>query len=420
MLRRRTGADSSGEIEISRPVSRNSATFGRQWQETGPVPAHTRTLRRPTAGACRRKRVSCFVCHGRSMAIETAKTVPPRPVTTTVSKTAPTCHSMTMMASSPPPCPACRRRSDPGSASAAASRRAFGTRKTTRRHNVASVRSDVIQNQGLLRPHIPANRRDLAAYGLAPRWTLDSDRAIRWGSGAVRFPMTSGSSSATAPGALFSGKRPTDASGQTPDLARRRPRNGSRPALSRPLHRHFAPHRRDLPALACFVSFHFAPPPPIRSFSACPITISTTPSCPFPIVVLCRARSSPSSCRRLTRRPSSLTNADVTAAPCLTPRIRQRFPLPPCLIGKLTIANSHAPSNLLNRQMGGTLLSLLHPAAHTMPNISPACESPCLFFCCLEQGRHPATWRGLVLCDRPAQHLGDEMPSYQCQPRLQP
>lgn len=61
MLLRRTGAVCSGEIEISSAVSRNSATFGRQWQETGPVPAHTRTLRRPGAGACRRQRVSCFV-----------------------------------------------------------------------------------------------------------------------------------------------------------------------------------------------------------------------------------------------------------------------------------------------------------------------------------------------------------------------
>ncbi|KAH8628845.1 hypothetical protein IG631_16102 [Alternaria alternata] len=61
MLPRRTGAVCSGEIEIVRAVSRNSATFGRQWQETGPVPAHTRTLRRPTSGACRRQRVSCFV-----------------------------------------------------------------------------------------------------------------------------------------------------------------------------------------------------------------------------------------------------------------------------------------------------------------------------------------------------------------------
>jgi hypothetical protein len=34
MLPRRTGAVCSGEIEIVRAVSRNSATFGRQWQET--------------------------------------------------------------------------------------------------------------------------------------------------------------------------------------------------------------------------------------------------------------------------------------------------------------------------------------------------------------------------------------------------
>lgn len=85
----------------------------------------------------------------------------------------------------------------PGSAFSSA----FGTRKTTRRHNVA--RSDVIQNQGLLRLRIPASRSDLSARSLAPRWTLSSDRDIWWGIGILEQQMTSGVRHQPQPLALF-------------------------------------------------------------------------------------------------------------------------------------------------------------------------------------------------------------------------
>lgn len=87
--------------------------------------------------------------------------------------------------------------SAPGSAFSSA----FGTRKTTRRHNVA--RSDVIQNQGLLRLRIPASRSDLSARSLAPRWTLSSDRDIWWGIGILEQQMTSGVRHQPQPLALF-------------------------------------------------------------------------------------------------------------------------------------------------------------------------------------------------------------------------
>jgi hypothetical protein len=76
----------AGQVPSAQERSRSRGQFqgilrpsGANGQQTGPVPAHTRTLRRRCSGACRCQRVSCFVsrrvlCYSRRRALEQTTT----------------------------------------------------------------------------------------------------------------------------------------------------------------------------------------------------------------------------------------------------------------------------------------------------------------------------------------------------------